>query len=489
FRFFPGFYHHVPDTMRRIPYEGNPNGTWDNLVPATTLRLSRAGGEDTTAPSTVDPVLLNLDTLRQTLVSVLKLGTRVPPHELTEFTQRLWVFLTSCDARRFGQWEYVSWWEFVRAHNKSEEYKKLLVRGLTRTLVAAKEEVASCRTIGYMAEAFLMTTTRRGNDGEYDRLLTAPTNEAWIDPWVALLADLGVRFRAGTVEALDVAGGRVAAARVRDTSGSLVTVEADWYVCAMPVERAVKLWSADVLALDPALERMNELVTDWMNGIQFYLRQATPITPGHISYVDAPWALTSISQAQFWDRRDFGRDYGDGNVCDCLSVDVSDWDTRGIVYDKPAKQCTREEIAHEVWAQLKAHLNDTGTPQLSDADLHSWFLDPAIAWSGGQNSNDEPLLINSVGSWQKRPTARTGLPNLFLAGDYVQTNVDLATMEGANESARAAVNAMLHESGSQADPVPMWTLYRPPETEALKQTDEIRYRAGLPNVFDTPPVT
>ncbi|MGH3729569.1 MAG: FAD-dependent oxidoreductase, partial [Micromonosporaceae bacterium] len=217
--------------------------------------------------------------------------------------------------------------------------------------------------------------------------------------------------------------------------------------------------------------------------------QATPITPGHISYVDAPWALTSISQAQFWDRRDFGRDYGDGNVRDCLSVDVSDWDTRGIVYDKPAKQCTREEIAHEVWAQLKAHLNDTGTPQLSDADLHSWFLDPAIAWSGGQNSNDEPLLINSVGSWQKRPTARTGLPNLFLAGDYVQTNVDLATMEGANESARAAVNAMLHESGSQADPVPMWTLYRPPETEALKQTDEIRYRAGLPNVFDTPPVT
>src|SRR3954452_21052368 len=23
FRFFPGFYHHVPDTMRRIPFEGN----------------------------------------------------------------------------------------------------------------------------------------------------------------------------------------------------------------------------------------------------------------------------------------------------------------------------------------------------------------------------------------------------------------------------------------------------------------------------------
>ena len=46
--------------------------------------------------------------------------------------------------------------------------------------------------------------------------------------------------------------------------------------------------------------------------------------------------------------------------------------------------------------------------------------------------------------------------NLFLAGDYVQTDIDLATMEGANESARAAVNAMLEEpaSGSAGADVP-----------------------------------
>src|SRR4051794_1505749 len=32
FRFFPGFYRHLPHTMGRIPYPGNPRGVLDNLV-------------------------------------------------------------------------------------------------------------------------------------------------------------------------------------------------------------------------------------------------------------------------------------------------------------------------------------------------------------------------------------------------------------------------------------------------------------------------
>src|SRR3712207_7294668 len=46
--------------------------------------------------------------------------------------------------------------------------------------------------------------------------------------------------------------------------------------------------------------------------------------------------------------------------------------------------------------------------------IHSWHLDPAIKWHPrrGRNSNDEPLLVNTVGTWEKRPTARTEIPNL-----------------------------------------------------------------------------
>ena len=44
FRFFPGFYHHIPDSMRRTPYPGNANGVWDNLTAASLPRSPRTNG-------------------------------------------------------------------------------------------------------------------------------------------------------------------------------------------------------------------------------------------------------------------------------------------------------------------------------------------------------------------------------------------------------------------------------------------------------------
>jgi uncharacterized protein with NAD-binding domain and iron-sulfur cluster len=492
FRFFPGFYHHIPDSMRRTPFPGNPDGVWNNFRDAMGTRSARANGRaDAQLFGAVpDPAEMGRPGgLQRLLVEEVLKQQGVPPHEAEYFANRVMVFLTSCDERRYGQWEHTSWWDYVGAASRSAEYQKVIARGLTRTLVAAKETVASTRTIGNMAEAFVMNIMQRGNDGAPDRVLDAPTNEAWIDPWVVHLQKLGVRFRVGqTIEALQVRRGRVVSARGRDRRKRRRRIDADWFVCAMPAERARRLLTPRVLAAAPELEGMNDLQVDWMNGIQFYLRRKIDITNGHVTFVDAPWALTALTQAQFWDQIDFPGTYGDGTAVDCLSVDVSDWDTPGILYGKPAKKCTREEIRSEVWAQIKAHLADTGEGLTDDA-IHSWFLDPGIAWvkSRRENRNDEPLLVNTVGSWEKRPEAGTSIPNLVLAGDYVKTDIDLATMEGANESGREAVNVLLDRSGSKAEPAKKFRLYDPPEFEAAKRADAELFKAGQPNALDHHP--
>src|SRR4051812_31728941 len=319
FRFFPGFYHHVPDTMRRIPFRSNANGVWDNLTDATETKSPRTEGraDGTVFGIAPDPNEARTpDGMRRILTDQLS-GHGVPPQELAFFVERVMVFLTSSDERRFGQWENVSWWDFIKAEGKSEEYQKVLARGLTRAVVAAKERKASTRTIGNMGEAFAYCIMNRGNDGAPDRVLNAPTNEAWIDPWVGLLHKLGVRFHVGhAIEPLDARTARIASARARDRHGRRRTIEADWFVSAMPAERARRLWNKHVLALDPSLRSMDELYVDWMNGIQYYLQKPLSIAHGHLTFIDAPWALTALTQGQFWADRKYTRDYGDGTVVD-----------------------------------------------------------------------------------------------------------------------------------------------------------------------------
>lgn len=492
FRFFPGFYSNVPDTMRRIPFGGNANGVLDNLVAASAADFSRGGGRaDLIFPT--EPAALAPAAALETLTAMFQNMTAVPPYELGFFVNRLLVFFGSCDARRFGDWENTSWWEYARADQFSEQYRLQVVESVTRNLVAARADLASTLTIGLIGEAFIFNATGRGGTGAVDRLLNGPTNETWIDPWVDHLEGMDVTFQSRReVIGLVVEQGRVASA-VADGPDGREQIEADWFVCAMPLERAAKVLRGDVVAADPNLAGIGTLTTEWMTGIQYYLDREVPVVAGHVSYIDSPWALTSISQAQFWNN-DIATTYGDGRVRDILSVDISNWQAPGIVHGKPAQALTKDEIAVEVWEQIKAHLNGGGDPVLTDEMQVSWFLDPAITYPETPSdpevitANDEPLLVNTVGSWKVRPEAKTAIANLFLAGDYVRCNFNLATMEGANETARRAVNALLAASGSAATPVRVFELYRPEEWDQVKSVDEERYKLGQPQIFDVPEV-
>src|SRR6202008_4200266 len=96
-----------------------------------------------------------------------------------------------------------------------------------------------------------------------------------------------------------------------------------------------------------------------------------------------------------------------------------------------------------------------------------------------QLSNKEPLLVNQVNTWTLRPNSYTNIPNLFLASDYVKTYTDLATMEGANEAARRAVNNIIEASGSSASLCELWKMDEPLLLDVLKLSDQNKFNKGL----------
>ncbi len=82
--------------------------------------------------------------------------------------------------------------------------------------------------------------------------------------------------------------------------------------------------------------------------------------------------------------------------------------------------------------------------------------------------------MNLVDTWALRPEATTAIPNLFLASDYVRTHTDLATMEGANEAARRAVNGLLDAVKFDGPRCELWPLHEP---EILAAVAAARCRA------------
>ena len=471
FRFFPGFYKHVTDIMRRIPYGAHGN-VYDNLAVATRILLARAGQAEI---AWLARTPASLEDLRVFLMELFTpLG--VPPQELAYFVTRLLIVATSCAERRLAEFEQIAWWDFIAAPRMSRTYQAYLGQGLTRSLVAMRAEESSTRTVGITQLQLLYGLI--SPERVFDRLLSGPTSDVWIAPWTQYLQGLGVEFHTGAqIAGIQIDGARVASVSMDDGQ----TVQADYYVAALPVEVMASLVTGELKLAAPSLANLDKLQTRWMNGIQFYLAQDVPVINGHAIYLDSPWALTSISQRQFWTGVDFSQ-FGTGAVRGILSVDISEWEQPGVLYGKPARECTAAQIEQEVWAQLKQHLNTGGAVTLDDANLLSWFLDPDIVLPNpGTATNAEPLLINTAGSLQYRPEAQVELENLFLASDYVRTYTDIACMEAANEAARRAVNCVLVASGSTSPAAQLWPLQEPEFLKTLQELDRIRFGLKLPH--------
>lgn len=513
FRFFPGFYKHVPASMQQIPRTRAVSGTvFDDLVQASTVVIGQSGGKPrlqlpSRFPQTKAEWRLVIDTFRN------RAQFGIPMDEVRTFGRKMLDLMAMSHARREAELTAVPWWTYIEADRMGEQYKTLLATGLTRSLVAMRAEVACTRTVGDILIQMLIYALMPGKTT--DRVLDGPTSDVWIEPWQAKLSKQGVQMTCNaTVRSLELDGDRIRAARIV-CDGEEREVTGDYFVCAVPVEVMATLVDDAMAARAPSLGRLKRLQVEWMNGIVFYLKRDVPIARGHCILANSTWALTAISQPQFWTFDLAG--YGAGTTRGLLSIDISNWTAAGDqVICKPAEHCSALEIATEAWAQIKAHF-----PELSDDDLiapledphvRSWFFDPDIDTrpcepgapvgqglrglqsverllqcadpdpTVGIDIDAEPLLINTVGSWVDRPHAATEIPNLLLASDYVRTHTDLATMEGANEAGRRAVNHILDRERSEAPRCAIYPLREMVLFAPFRGLDGLLFKLGLPAI-------
>lgn len=491
FRFFPGFYKHLTHTMKRIPYGSKT--CYDNLVPAHTILFARKNQEPLKVLARFPLTPADLDLVFQT-ISGGATNAGLTAAESSFFKNKIFQLLTSSKQRFEKEYEQLAWWYFVEADRFSATYKTLLADGLTKSLVAAKARQMSTRVGGAI---FLQLIYNMADPNiPADRILNGPTNEQWLNPWHNYLVAQGVNFfKNHQATEIRINSGQVQTIKIRDGNTSTdIFPKADFYLLAVPVEQAASLLNTMAIRdLDPIMELPLELSSrvSWMNGIQYYLNTDVPISDGHIIHIESEWAVTSISQIQFWDTTAYDIQAQSGGIVKgILSVDVSDWlDTAYNTF--LAKDCTDQQIAELVYEQIQQSLIVGGVPVLP-ANMNTIVVGYHIATSLQRDPvtlmlhNREPLLVNTVNSWDLMPKSFTGIPNLFLAGDYIRTNTGLATMEAANESARRAVNCIIDASGTGKPYAKVWKLKEWAMLLPYKWYDRRRYEKGLPYSGDFP---
>jgi hypothetical protein len=443
FRCFPGSYRNVLETMASIPAASGEGSVADRLVTAEEVELVTGPGWPTPHRRRLlwsELASARFGQLTDAVDHLLNGGVAgaQPPafgtQDVAYLSHLLGVValadrtkLLELEGHRFADYACRIFAE-RSVLQPSPRLEAFLRRAGTRLLLVADPGSVSART-GLVTLLRLLNPlelfTERG-----DRVLPGPAATEWIDPWVAdLTTSSGHRPQPVTVHdgvcvrSVDVDAGAVRALTLDD--GTVVD-GFDHVVCALP-HRAVRELLGD--ALPPSLAGLANLRDAGLGGVQYYLRRPADLCRGYAVHLDSTWGLTSMAHAPFWTSVELP-----APVADVLAVCVTEWDVASPATGRTARESSPEELLGEVWRQLCV-----GTDALP-ADRAQIVEDERV-------DRVVPVVVNEVGSWSHRPGADVGIANLFLAGDYVRTNADLATIESANESARRAVRALLEIDG------------------------------------------
>jgi hypothetical protein len=202
YRFFPAFYRHLFDTMRRTPIldeNGHATGqtAYDRLVPTADLGLALGDGRP---PASVQTRRVrSLEELRR--VSDLFLSRLGVTHrDVVRFQVRMLKFLTSSPQRRAREYEHQSWWTFLGG-DAERGYSPPMRHYLMETsqaLVAMNAEETDARSQGNIVSQLQLHYI----EDRFDFTLNGPTSEVWLRPWKRYLKRQGVRFFVGELARL-----------------------------------------------------------------------------------------------------------------------------------------------------------------------------------------------------------------------------------------------------------------------------------------------
>jgi len=233
------------------------------------------------------------------------------------------------------------------------------------------------------------------------RVLKGSLQELWIYPIQRRIEALGgqIHFQHHLID-IKAADHRVTELHFHAPGGPRTVSDLDNLIMAIPWEKLAAILDDRMYEQAPTLFNVRHLDAASMAALNIYFKRRIPGIPKeHVNLLGSKYGLSFIDVGQWWKQYD----------TTVLNIIASDFTS---LLDRSEEVVTRALIDDLI----------EFIPEICREDIdHLTF----------QSHIHEPLFMNTVGSWHYRPESKTELDNLYLAGDYCRSHIDLVSMEGA----------------------------------------------------------
>ncbi len=328
---------------------------------------------------------------------------------------------------------------------------------------------------------------------QYWNVMTRPTDEGFITPWVSHLKKKGLKIylqHSLTKIILYPDGKTVKYCLVKNNHQQVTKVTSDDYVMAINPYHLTTIISASRLQNQcRELSKFQQLTNQPpYDQISFRLgfKRKIHFPKSEIGFFlpDSPFQIIFYPQDSVWERSvNLGKD-----IKSLWSGTVCAFRATGVVYHKLNTQLDKSEYLEEIITQLFRNqdldqiIYKTNGFHITRQDISYSEIWNKWKYNGKGLVTSEPEWINYSRSDPYRPKQKSEIKNLYLVGAHTKTTIDIWTMEGAIESGKIASNHLLEKY--QLAPIYRYQHNDPLAMKYIQFLDDGLYKLGLPNLID-----
>ena len=428
--------------LQEIPCEGG--SVADRLKPILQFAYGRDGN---TYLVERDNSFMSTNSIISWLRNLKHLGSKFTLADMLKLLI-LKLFIKTAVPERFEHYDSITWMNFM--DSLSSEAKKWVVDSPSIFLGMDATRMSTQLMLNYFGRDARSTDfgQRRLKNGNlpHHYSFNGPINQQWFEPWVQYLQKQGVLFFMNTtVKEIECMDNEIKGVSVADGNGERY-LQYDYYVNGLSVEGFARALTGTP-QLKERMEELGHLSCQLQTQVVYGFQEKFSFDfPTVLYFPDTAWTIAVRTEAPLWDSP---MGLNQEPPQEMFSAGIGIWHRKGILYDKPARECTEQEIIDEVWAQIKRsqglfqHFKTEDGLTLDEVNYTQATIWHSFSYNqeSGTFNTWEPKFSNNVGTLALRPPIKDAhLSNLVHANAYALTDSNIFNLDSAAEAGIRAAN-------------------------------------------------